>query len=213
MSSPTPRFTTEQAQGFVDLAEFLLQFSRVERDIYHPDGHRRETDSDHTVMLAILCCLFAKEYEPQLDIGKVAILALVHDLVEGYAGDTSSFNLSEEQQQQKGHREQQALAKLDQQFGQQFPWLIKIIHDYESLSSPEAQFVKMFDKLMPLTTHILNRGAVLAEKNTSQEEMMTIHQANTIKYQQTIGANQPATLALRAAMLPLLVKVAYEDKS
>jgi hypothetical protein len=45
-----------------------------------------ESDTDHTVMLALIACALAPIVDARLDVGLVAQYALVHDLVEAYAG-------------------------------------------------------------------------------------------------------------------------------
>ena len=72
----------------LDLARLCLQFGRVERITRHEDGVRLETDTDHTVMLGIFACAFAASFAPGLNTGLIAQFAMIHDLVEVYAGDT-----------------------------------------------------------------------------------------------------------------------------
>ena len=79
----------------VRLAALVLQFGRVNRATFHPDGIRRETDTDHTVMLGVLAAALASRWHTLgLNVGRVAEFALVHDLAEAYAGDTQSFDIT-----------------------------------------------------------------------------------------------------------------------
>jgi putative hydrolase of HD superfamily len=80
-----------QTSKVIELAQLCLRFGRVDRATTHEDGQRHETDTDHTVMLGVIACAFASSCGLDLDIGKVAQFALVHDLVEAHAGDTNTL--------------------------------------------------------------------------------------------------------------------------
>lgn len=152
-----------RVEDVVKLGQLILKFSRVDRATLHEDGVRSETDADHTVMLAVLACSIARELRPDLDIGKVAQYALVHDLVEVYAGDTVTISISEAEKKDKRRREADAFLQITNEFGNSFPWLIETIENYESLEDIESRFVKGLDKLMPKVTHILNNGAYIRQ--------------------------------------------------
>lgn len=96
-------------------ASLALAFGRVERATRHPDGVRRESDAEHTVMLCWLAMdLCAAHPEWGLYTGEVVRLALVHDLPEVYAGDTdTSAGLDPDGRASKTEREAAALARLD----------------------------------------------------------------------------------------------------
>lgn len=151
-------------QDALQLTCLTLVFGRVERVTRHEDGIRPETDTDHTVMLGIMACAFAAKYEPTLDRGLIAQFALVHDLVEAYAGDTvTSHILSPDEQELKAMREAQAFRIIKADTADSLPWVSEAISEYDSLRSPEARYVKAFDKILPKLTHILNECAVLAD--------------------------------------------------
>jgi 5'-deoxynucleotidase YfbR-like HD superfamily hydrolase len=143
----------------IRLATLVLRFGRVNRSTFHPDGVTPESDTDHTVMLALIACAFAERHAPNCDVGRVAQFALVHDLVEVYAGDTPTLALmTDADRQGKKDREAAALARIEAEFGAAFPWLVDTMHQYESLATPEARLVKAMDKAMPKITHLLNGG-------------------------------------------------------
>lgn len=150
----------------LDIARLALAFGRVERVTRHEDGKRPETDTDHTVMLALTACALAARHEDRMDIGLIAQLAIVHDLVEAYAGDTNTAaGLNADQKAEKEARERAAFEKIKTTFSNTFPWIVEMIQRYEALDSREARLVKCVDKIMPKATHILNQGAVLATLN------------------------------------------------
>jgi putative hydrolase of HD superfamily len=155
----------------IHLGQLALQFGRVERLTRHEDGIRLETDTDHTVALGLIACSLANRYYPQLDLGVLAQLSLVHDLPEVYAGDTPTLVISNREREAKHGREEAAKDRLWQELGTKLPWLPIMIDVYEWRGSAEARFVYCLDKLLPKVTHLLNRGAVLKDEGMNREDM------------------------------------------
>lgn len=152
------------------LAAFLLQFSRVERATAHPDGIRPETDSDHTVMLSVIACDLCPQ---SLDRGLVAQFAVVHDLVEAYAGDTQTLKIDDAARANKDAREVAALFRIREEFGV-YNWLVQTIQRYEAQSTSEARYVKLLDKVLPKLTHLLN-GCRAAKNITNYDGFVESH--------------------------------------
>ncbi len=144
-----------------ELCELVLKFGRVDRATMHPDGVP-ESDTDHTVMLGVISCALAAKFSHQLDLGKIAQFALVHDLVEIYAGDVNTFVSSgRSTRQEKLEREHAALELLASKFGGTLPWLPTTISQYESQSTAEAKFVWAIDKLLPAVVNVVNEGIAI----------------------------------------------------
>lgn len=160
-----------------ELADLVLRFGRVERATAHPDGVRPETDTDHTVMLAIVACDLAP---PDLDRGLIAQFALVHDLVEAECGDTQTLTITAEERVAKTARERAAMAALVERFGPA-SWLGRTLTAYEAGEAREARWVYVMDKVMPKLTHILNHAAA-ARRLTDRDGFVASHclQWNTL---------------------------------
>jgi 5'-deoxynucleotidase YfbR-like HD superfamily hydrolase len=164
MGKKLPAGTSE---ALIALGGLAMQFATIQRATYLADGSTHESDTDHTVMLGLMACAFAATYEPSLDIGKVAQFALVHDLVEAYAGDTDTFNMtSDKHHSDKAAREAVALARIQKEFDATLPWISKTISEYESLESPEARFIKTLDKTLPKVTRFVNNDAMNTDAET-----------------------------------------------
>lgn len=134
------------------IARLALQFSRVERVTRHEDGVRPETDSDHTVMLALVACDLAPD---ELDRGRVAAYALVHDLVEAYAGDVQTLTITADGRRDKEARERAAFARIRAEFGAD-SWIVRTLDAYEAQLDSAARYVRCMDKVVPKLTHLLN---------------------------------------------------------
>lgn len=154
------------------LATLALAFARVERVTRHEDGIRPETDADHVVMLALVAC----ELSPAgLSQPKIAEFAIVHDLVEAYAGDTQTLHIDAAGRAAKDARERAALERLRVEFGAA-SWMVLTIEAYEAQVEPEARYVKLLDKVLPKLTHLTN-GCAAARAITDRAGFIAAHKA------------------------------------
>lgn len=200
----------EVVDASLKLASLCLQFGRTMRVTYHEDGKQLESDTDHTVMLGIMACAFAKEFAPHLDLGKIAQYALVHDLPEVYAGDTSTFGgLTEAQKADKDAREHAAISRIRTEYGSVFPWVADTIEEYETLESPEARFVKVFDKALPKIVHVLNDGVTARELGHTKESTDAFCAEQARQILAGYGHDQPEALAFMDAMRELMLTINY----
>ncbi len=92
-----------------------------------------------------------------MDTDLVIKYALVHDLVEVYAGDTYVFSQDEEHLASKEEREQKAFERIVDEFPE-FPDLYKVIADYERKQDRESRFVYALDKVQPVINYYLDNG-------------------------------------------------------
>ncbi|GAA3635133.1 HD domain-containing protein [Microlunatus ginsengisoli] len=187
----------------VRLADLCLEFGRVERLCRHPDGVRQETDTDHTVMLGVVGCAFAARHLPWLDPGLVAQYALVHDLVEVYAGDTVTLRIDAATRRRKQAAEAAAAARLRAEFGGALPWLPDTIAAYEDRAAPEARYVKALDKLLPKITHLLNDAVVLRDEGMGRAELAARYAAQLVELH-GYASDFPPLFELRRQLLDLL---------
>ena len=184
----------------VALARLCLQFSRVERVTKHEDGIRPETDADHTVMLAIIACDLAEQLAPQrADRGLIAQFALVHDLVEAYAGDVQTLTIDAAGRVAKDERERLAMERLRTEFGPD-SWMCSVIDVYEAQWCPEARYVKVLDKVLPKLTHLLNE-CVAAKALTDREGFTAAHCVQLDKLRREYPDMGAVTALLEEAML------------
>lgn len=177
------------------LARVALAFGRVERVTRHEDGVRPETDTDHTVMLGLIACELAPA---NLDRAKVAAFALVHDLVEIYAGDVQTLVITPEIIAAKQAREESARTRLTAELGEG-SWLAGLLATYEEQREPEARFVRLMDKVLPKLTHAFNE-CVAAVPLTDRAGFIDAHVRQLQKFQREYP-EFPDTLALLASSM------------
>ena len=131
------------------ISELFMPFYQIERQIDAPTTpNRRENDAEHSWSTAVLATALAARIDPSLDPGLVCQLAVAHDLMEVYAGDTSIF-AAESEHSTKRQREQAGVHQVRSRFSS-FPWLAEMAQAVLDLESPEARFVTAVDKLIAL---------------------------------------------------------------
>jgi len=146
------------------IEEIVLPFYRVERHtpLRFAPG-RYENDAEHSWSVALVAAALAPHIDKQLDVGKICQFAVVHDLVEVYAGDTSNF-AAEAEKATKEAREKAAQIALQKNLAA-LPWIAATIAEYEEQTSAEAKFVKSIDKLLPLLFDYIEKGLFYQENH------------------------------------------------
>lgn len=198
-------------ESLAEVGKLVLAFARVNRATFFEDGIRRESDTDHTVMLSICACALAENlYKGRLDIGKVAQFAIIHDLVEAYADDTNTFGITEEVKALKEKREHEAFLKIEGQFKTSFPWIPETIKEYESLATPEARFVKTVDKCMSKVTHLLNNGQYFKNAGFSEADMKKNYLVMADKVASSYGKEFPEIMEIMYNLIEEARRKTYE---
>lgn len=197
---------TVTTQAVIDLGQLALQFGRVDRITKHEDGTTFESDTDHTVMLGLVACAFARNELPGLDIGLVAQYALVHDLVEVYAGDTPTLRTqTDADRAAKAQREDAALLQIGQRFAMRLPWLASTIAEYELRRTPEARYVKAMDKLVPKITHLLNDCVTVRDQGMDKAQLAARY-ADQFDELCSYAADFPPLFDLRAELIEMVME-------
>ena len=142
------------AQTSLLLGNYAMKMSAVERVPRYRTGER-ENNAEHSYMLSLLAPALAAEAFPSLDCGLIAQFANVHDLVETITGDVATFNADAEMLANKAAREHEAQAILNTKLD---PYTAGMLNRYEAQEEPEARFVRMVDKLLPVVVDIHGQG-------------------------------------------------------
>ncbi len=140
--------------------DFSLEIDK-EKNIFrqtHLSGHgRAENDSEHAWHMAIMAYLLKEYSNEPVDIGRVMIMCLIHDIVEIDAGDTYAYD-DEGLKTQKA-REDAAKERI---FGllpeDQRAELTALFDEFEANETPESKFAHTMDNLQPLMLNNSNDG-------------------------------------------------------
>ena len=153
----------------IDIQKLVLQFREIKRITYVP-GAGYENDVEHSYSLAMMAWLMGPRVAPHLDPQKLMTYAMVHDLVEVYAGDTFCFG-SKDDLASKDAREARAFQQISKEYVD-FPALIKAIQNYESREDEESRFIYALDKLQGIIINYLDGGRVWHEHNITLDQMI-----------------------------------------
>lgn len=185
-------------------------FSGVDRIPRRKNGDR-ETDVEHSFLLATLAPNLARILYPNLDIDRIRHYSLVHDMIEIEVGDVATFNLSPDEQAEKERREQIALKKLLKEL----PLLeAEALASYERQDTPEARFVRLVDKLLPAVVDITGQGTRVVEEDfgvASIDELRSSHDKLAIKWRDMFH-NEFPELEQLYAVLAYLFENKYEQE-
>lgn len=140
--------------------EFILEIDK-EKNIFrqtHLSGHgRNENDAEHAWHMAIMAYLLQEYSNEKIDVGRVMLMCLIHDVVEIDAGDTYAYD-AEGLKTQKA-REDAAKERLYSLLpDDQKQELIDIFDEFEERKTPEARFARALDNLQPLLLNNSNDG-------------------------------------------------------
>jgi putative hydrolase of HD superfamily len=83
-------------------------------------------------------------------------IALVHDILEVFAGDTPLF-VSDSMKSAKAELEKTALLQLKKQWPQ-MKLMHQLIDEYEDRKTAESRFIYALDKLVPMLNNYLDSG-------------------------------------------------------
>lgn len=124
----------------------------------HLSGNgRRENDAEHAWHMAIMAYILQEYANEEVDITKVMLMCLIHDIVEIEAGDTYAYD--EEGLKSQKEREDKAKEKLYSLLPEdQKQELITLFDEFESYASPEARFAHAMDNVQPLILNDSNDG-------------------------------------------------------
>jgi putative hydrolase of HD superfamily len=153
--------------------ELILPFYAIERATPLPKQfNRHENDAEHSWGLALLACALAPEVDPSLNVGLICQFAVVHDLVEVFAGDTPNF-ASDDVKAGKEARELQGLEQMKVAFAG-MPWIIDMVTNYEAQDTPEAHFVRSLDKTLSLMQEHASDGQIFQDYQITKAELLRV---------------------------------------
>lgn len=153
--------------------DFALEIDK-EKNIFrqtHLSGHgRNENDAEHAWHMAIMAYLLREYANEEVDIARVMLMCLIHDIVEIEAGDTYAYD-TEGKKSQKA-REDAAKEKLYSLLPEdQKQELTALFDEFEEYQTAEAKFAHAMDNLQPLLLNHSNNGGDWKEHQVSARQV------------------------------------------
>ena len=153
--------------------DFALEIDK-EKNIFrqtHLSGHgRNENDAEHAWHMAIMAYLLREYSNEPIDITRVMLMCLIHDVVEIDAGDTYAYD-AEGLKTQKA-REEAAKERIYSLLPEdQKKELAAIFDEFEESKTPESKFAHAMDNLQPLMLNNSNDGGDWREHGVSAKQV------------------------------------------
>ena len=149
----------KEARSRLDLQFDFLRELDQEKSIFRQNyiGHhaRRENDAEHAWHMAIMAAVLREYANEEVDMERVLLMILLHDVVEIDAGDTYAYDEEGKKSQKK--RELEAADRIfhilppDQEEFFRGLW-----DEFEAWESPEARFARACDNFQPMMLNRMN---------------------------------------------------------
>lgn len=156
---------------------FALEIDKVKniyRQTHLSNNGRNENDAEHSWHMAIMAYLLREYANEDVDITRVMLMCLIHDIVEIDAGDTYAYD-SEGLQTQKAREEaakQRIFSMLPEEQATEF---IVLFDEFNAYETAESKFAHAMDNLQPLILNDSNNGSDWREHGISVEQAYQRH--------------------------------------
>jgi len=132
---------------------------------------RRENNAEHSWHFATMAMLlYEYAYTDKVDLTRVLKMALIHDLVEIYAGDTFAFD--KQANQDKEEREAKAADKifgmLPEGQGKEYRALWE---EFDAMKTPDSLYAAAIDRLQPFLLNHNTEGHTWKLGNVTKQQV------------------------------------------
>ena len=160
-------------ERFEKQKQFLLEIDKeknILRQTHLTDHGRRENDAEHAWHMAIAAYLMQEYANEPIDIGKVMIMCLIHDIVEIDAGDTYAYDsenlASQKEREEKAKQRIYSLLPDDQK-----EKMTALFDEFEAYETPEAKFARAMDNFQAFILNDSNDGGDWREHNVGASQV------------------------------------------
>ena len=153
---------------------FLIEVDKMKtvlRQTLLVDKSKRENDAEHSWHFALMAMiLFEYSDRSEVNILRVLKMALVHDLIEIYAGDTFAYD--EKGNENKLERETAAADKLfsmlpDDQKNEIYSlWL-----EFDKMETADSKYAAAIDRLQPFINNYMTEGHTWKLGNVTSDKV------------------------------------------
>jgi putative hydrolase of HD superfamily len=153
---------------------FLIEIDKLKQVMRQSplvDGSRKENDAEHSWHLAVMAMVLAEHADEPVDICRVMMMLVIHDIVEIDAGDTFAYDDHGRKDQEE--RERQAADRLfallpDDQAGD----FRALWDEFEEDNTADARFARALDRLQPMTLNYLNKGGTWRQNGVTADKVL-----------------------------------------
>ena len=153
---------------------FLVEVDKMKsvlRQTLLADKSRQENDAEHSWHFALMAMIL-HEYadRTKVDLARVLKMALVHDLIEIYAGDTFAYD--DIGNESKEDREALAAKKLFLMLPQDQGCEIKSLWlEFDQMETMDAKYAAAIDRLQPFINNYMTEGHTWKLGNVTSDKV------------------------------------------
>ena len=138
----------------------------ITRQTHLSDHGRNENDAEHAWHMAIMAYLLKEYANEEVDIAKVMIMCLIHDIVEIDAGDTYAYDAEglKSQKEREDRAKERIFSLLPED---QKAEMIALFDEFEEYRTAESRFAHAMDNIQPLILNHSNGGSDWKEHGVS----------------------------------------------
>lgn len=153
--------------------QFLVEIDKVKnifRQTYLADGKRKENDAEHSWHIALMAFVLKEYVKEPIDVMKVMLMVLIHDLVEIDAGDTYAYDSVGAVD--KRDREEKAADRI---FGllpkDQGSYFRELWEEFEAYETADAKYAHLLDNFQPILLNDASGGKSWAEHGVKKSQI------------------------------------------
>ena len=148
---------TDRLQQQISFSLEIDKVKNIFRQTHLTGKGRNENDAEHSWHMALMAYLLREYANEPVDIGRVMLMCMIHDIVEIDAGDTYAYdaeNLKTQKAREDAAKERIfSLLPPDQKAE-----FIALFDEFEAYETPESKFAHAMDNLQPLLLNHSNEG-------------------------------------------------------
>ena len=161
-------------ERFAEQLQFLIEVDKMKtilRQTLLVDQSRRENDAEYSWHFALMAMiLYEYADQNQVNLFRVLKMALIHDLVEVYAGDTFAYD--EAGYETKESREKAAAQKLFGMLpGDQAKEIRELWEEFDTMETPDSKYAAAIDRLQPFVNNYLTEGYTWKKGNVTSDKV------------------------------------------
>ncbi|WP_413282966.1 HD domain-containing protein [Vibrio sp. MA40-2] len=156
--------------------DFILEMDKLKavyrRALIKDDKNRFENSAEHSWHISLMAHVLAPYAEGPIDISRVTLMLLLHDIVEIDAGDTFAFDtkaILDQQSDKEVAAAKRIFGLLPEGQSKQF---INLWHEFEQAKTPDACFAKAMDRILPLIQNVQNEGGSWSQHHVLKQQVI-----------------------------------------
>ncbi len=161
---------TDKLKGQLKFLAEADKMKNVSRQTLLMDKSREETDAEHSWHFALMAMTLHEYAGFEVDLDRVIRMAIVHDLVEIYAGDTFAYDAKgyEDKEQREREAADKLFALLPGALAAEYRALWE---EFDRMDTPDSKYAAAIDRLQPFLSNYATDGHTWVKHGVSADKV------------------------------------------